>query len=207
MVESQLRTNQVTDGAVLEAFLAVPRERFVPARMAGVAYTDEKVPLAPGRCLLEPMVMARLLQLLALQPTDRVLAVGTGTGCAAAHLSRLAAKVIALESDGELAATARLRLAELGCGNVTIIEGPLPAGHAAGAPYDAIFIDGAVAAIPDALAAQLGEGGRLATVVKSGVTGQAVLMTRAEGVLSQRPVFDAAPPVLPGFEPAPSFVF
>jgi len=208
MVDSQLRTNQVTDGALLEAFLAVPRERFVPAPLAGVAYADEKLPIAPRRCLLEPMVLARMLQLLALLPGDRVLEVGAGTGCASAYLSRLAVNVIALESDAGLAATARARLKELGCSNVTVVEGPLPAGHAAGAPYDAILFDGAVAAIPETIADQLAEGGRLATVVKpDGTMGQAVLMMRADGVLSQRPVFDAASQFLPGFEPAPGFVF
>jgi protein-L-isoaspartate(D-aspartate) O-methyltransferase len=208
MVESQLRTNKVTDEALLEAFLTVPRERFVTAPLRGIAYVDEDIPLGGGRALMEPMVLARLLQLARLGPQDRVLEIGAATGYATAILSRLAASVVAVESDAALLAAARAALTELGCTNVTFAEGRLEAGSAESAPYDAILIGGAVAAIPDAVVRQLGEGGRLVTVLRHGAgMGQAILMTRAEGVLSHRPVFDAATALLPGFEPVPQFTF
>lgn len=208
MVESQLRTNKVTDEAVLEAFLAIPRERFVPADLSGIAYIDDDIPLGGGRVLLEPMVLARLLQLASLRAEDRVLEIGAATGYAAAILARLAERIVALECDARLAAMARARFKELAIDNVTLAEGPLERGHPAGAPYDVILVDGAVAAIPDAVAQQLAEGGRLVTVVKpeQGM-GHGVLMTRVDGGLSQRPVFDAATLLLPGFQPAPAFVF
>lgn len=208
MVESQLRTNKVTDEDVLEAFLTVPRERFVPAALTGIAYIDDDVPLGGGRVLLEPMVLARLLQLAMLRPEDKVLEIGAATGYATALLARLAARVTALECDDGLAATARTRFREPRLDNVTVVEGPLERGHPAGAPYDVILVNGAVSSVPDAVAHQLAEGGRLVTVVKpeQGM-GQGVLMTRVDGRLSQRPAFDAATALLPGFRPAPAFVF
>ncbi|HUK60378.1 MAG TPA: protein-L-isoaspartate O-methyltransferase [Stellaceae bacterium] len=208
MVESQLRTNKVTDEAVLDAFLAVPRERFVPEHLGGIAYVDEDIPLGGGRFLMEPMVLARLLQLAAIGPQDAVLVIGAATGYASAVVARIAARVVAVESEPELAAIARARLQELQAGNVTLLEGRLEEGYPAGAPYEAIVIAGAVGFVPDALARQLADRGRLVAVVKSGAgLGQAMLMTRAAGALSRRAVFDAGTPFLPGFTPAPSFVF
>ena len=99
MVERQVRTNKVTDEAVLEALAQLPRERFVPESLSAVAYIDEDVPLGNGRYLMEPMVFARLVQAAQLQPGDRVLDLGCGCGYSTAILSRLANQVIALESD------------------------------------------------------------------------------------------------------------
>src|SRR5579859_6969843 len=104
MVESQVRPNKVTDAAVLDALLAVPRERFVPEHLQGVAYIDDDVPLGGGRYLAEPMVFARFLQLAAIKPTDTVLEIACGSGYASAVLARLAQRVIALEDDHALAA-------------------------------------------------------------------------------------------------------
>ncbi len=208
MVEGQLRTNKVTDAALLAAFLAVPRERFVPPALRGAAYVDEDLPLGGGRYLMEPRVLGRLLQLAAVAPNERVLEIGAATGYGTALLSRLAAQVVAVESEARFIAPLRTALAELGAANVVIVEGDLAAGHAERAPYDVIVIEGAVGQIPERLARCLGEGGRLVTVLKpdSGM-GQGVLTTRIGGVLSHRPAFDAGTPLLPGFAPAPSFVF
>lgn len=208
MVESQLRTNKVADEAVLDAFLMVPRERFVPVAFHDTAYLDEDLPLGNGRVLLEPMILARMLAAAKIRGTDKVLDIGCASGYGAAILARIAGSVVAVEEDKALAGQARARLAELGVLHVAVVEGPLTRGHAAEAPYDVIVIEGAVAAIPDALAAQLAEGGRLVAVVKEGGgVGRATLMTHVQGVLSRRPLFDAAAPLLPGFAPAPSFVF
>ncbi|HZL59610.1 MAG TPA: protein-L-isoaspartate O-methyltransferase [Stellaceae bacterium] len=209
MVESQLRPNKVTDPELLAGFLAVPREGFVPPALSGIAYIDDDIRLKAGRYLMEPMVMARLIQLAAIRPGDRVLEIGAGTGYGAALLSRLARTVVALESDGELAAMARTNLRALGAGNVEFVEGPLERGHAARAPYDVIFIAGAVAQIPAAIQAQLLDGGRLMAVYRPGgePMGQGEIMTRVGATLSRRPAFDAGTPYLPGFAPAPSFAF
>jgi protein-L-isoaspartate(D-aspartate) O-methyltransferase len=208
MVEGQLRTNEVTDPALLAAFLAVPRERFVPEALRGAAYVDDDLPLGGGRWIMEPLVLARLIQMSAVGPRDRALFVGADTGYGAAVLAKVAGSVVALESDPRLAATARGLLSELGYRNVSVIEGPLESGHAGGAPYDAILFGGAIAEVPQALQDQLAEGGRIAAVVKSGAgVGQATAMTRIGRTLSRRAVFDSATPMLPSFVPQPSFVF
>jgi protein-L-isoaspartate(D-aspartate) O-methyltransferase len=208
MVESQLRTNKVLDEALLEAFLRVPRERFVPVAFHDAAYFDDDLPLGNGRAMLEPMILARLLEVAHVREQDRVLDIACATGYGTAILARLAASVVGVEQDLELARQARARLAELGVLHASIAENPLVAGDGSGAPYDVIVIEGAVAFIPDTIAAQLAEGGRLVTVVKSGARmGSATLMNRVQGVLSRRPLFDAAAPLLPGFAPAPSFIF
>jgi protein-L-isoaspartate(D-aspartate) O-methyltransferase len=208
MVESQLRTNKVTDAAVLEAFLAVPRERFVPATLGGTAYIDDALPLGSGRALLAPMVLARLLQLAEIGADDTVLEIGCGSGYGTALLARLAKSVIAVESDGTLAAQARARLRELGVASATVVEAPLVEGHPARAPYRVILLEGAAARIPAALAAQLAEGGRLvAVMLEASGLGRASVMTRLGGVLAGRPSFDATAPLLPGFQAEPSFVF
>jgi protein-L-isoaspartate(D-aspartate) O-methyltransferase len=208
MVESQLRTNKVTNEAVLEAFLAVPRERFVPPRLKGAAYVDSDLALGGGRSMLQPMVLARLIQLAEIGREDTVLEIGCGTGYGTAVLARLARHVIAVESDADLARQATARLRELAVDNVTVVETPLTIGHPGRAPYPVILCEGAVERIPDAVANQLAEGGRLVAVLRpEHGAARAVVMTSLGGVLSQWPAFDAAAPMLPGFEAEPGFVF
>ena len=208
MVESQLRPNRVVEEGLVSAFLAIPRERFVPAPLHDAAYSDDDLPIGGGRTLLEPMILGRLLAAAEIGPSDKVLDIGCGSGYGAAIMARLAGQVVGLEENSDLAAQARARLAELGVLHVTIVEGRLTDGHKPGAPYDAIVIEGAVAAVPDAIAGQLAEGGRLLAVVKvGGGVGRGMLMSRVDGVLSRRPLFDAACPILPGFAAAPRFVF
>jgi protein-L-isoaspartate(D-aspartate) O-methyltransferase len=213
MVEGQLRTNKVTDEAVLEGFLTVPRERFVPPHLRGIAYVDDDVPLGGGRALIEPMVLARLLQLAEIRPDDKVLEIGCATGYATALLAQIAARVVAIESDSRLLAAARINLAALKVANVELQEAPLGLGWRGGAPYDVIVINGGVGEIPAAVSDQLGEGGRLVTVAEAAASpaearcGQAVLMTRAEGKLSSRPEFDATVKSLPEFARRAGFVF
>ncbi|MGH6980330.1 MAG: protein-L-isoaspartate O-methyltransferase family protein [Stellaceae bacterium] len=208
MVDSQLRPNKVADQGLLSAFLAVPRERFVPSLFHEAAYSDDDLPLGGGRSLLEPMILGRLLETAAITPGDSVLDIVCASGYGTAIMARLAAHVTGVEEDTELARQARARLAELGVLHAEIVEGRLTDGHKAGAPYDVIAIEGAVAAIPNAIAAQLADGGRLVAVVRTGAgVGLATVMSRVSGVLSHRPLFDAACPMLPGFAAPPSFVF
>lgn len=213
MVDNQIRTTDVTSHTVLSAFLSVPREEFVPAGRKALAYIDTDVALETedgkptGRYLMEPSPLAKLLQLAAVTAEDSVLEIGCGTGYASALLSQLAASVVALESDASLAAQASAKLAALGCGNVTVVTGELEKGHAAGAPYDLIFINGAVETIPDSLFAQLKNGGRLVAVVGVGNASQARLYIHESGNTSERLAFNTAVKPLPGFRLAREFVF
>jgi protein-L-isoaspartate(D-aspartate) O-methyltransferase len=211
MVDGQILPNKVTDPRLLAALRAIPRERFLPPDLAARAYLDETVRLPGGRGMAQPMVIARLLQALALRDGDRMLLVGAGTGYAAALAAGCGARVTALEDSPELAAIARAALAAtVPPGAVTLVEGPIVQGHPSGAPYDAILIEGQVPAIPDAIAGQLAEGGRLVTVLGTGRhcgASRAVVGRRAGGSFSVTDAFDCATLPLPAFWPAPGFVF
>jgi protein-L-isoaspartate(D-aspartate) O-methyltransferase len=217
MVESQLRPNEVTDPRLLAAMRTLPRELFVPERLRPLAYIDEALEIfpsidgAPARYLLSPMVLARLIQLAAPEPGDAVLDVGCATGYSTAVLAKLARAVTGLEPEPELAGAARDALRRLGIGNADIVEGPLAAGHKAGAPYDVILLNGRVPELPEALSGQLKEGGRLAAVLPAGANagsqGRAYLFVKVGGEASGVPHFDAGARPLPGFAPAPVFTF
>jgi len=208
MIDSQLRPNRVTNAQLLAAIGELPRERFLPEAMRSVAYSDDDVPLGNGRYLMEPMVLARLIQTLQTVADDRALVVGSGRGYGAALLARLTASVVAVESDPLLAAAAEQTAQGLGLGGIRQIVGPLEQGAPPG-PYDAILIEGAVQLVPQAIFDQLAEGGRLTTVVAGppGAMGVAQLFVKEGGVTSGRPLFDAGTPSLPGFAPPPRFTF
>ena len=208
MVESQIRTNKVTNPAIIAAMEEIPRERFVDKTFQGVAYLDEDLPIGNGRFLMEPMILARMLQTLDLQPGEIVLDVGVATGYSSAVISRLASTVIALESDASFASQSTLNMAELGIDNVVLVEGELASGYPAQAPYDVIVLQGSVPEMPTAITDQLADGGRLCAVIDGdNGQGRAVLMVRRGDVVSERVVFDANTPPLPGFEKAQRFVF
>ena len=210
MVDGQVRTTDVTDAAILSAMLEVPREAFVPAARRPLAYIDEDIEIAegrPGRHLMRASPFARLVQLAGVRAGELVLDVGSGTGYSSAVLARIAGFVVALESDPALAAEAGQRLAALGCDNISVVEGPLPAGHAAQAPYDVILVGGAVEEIPAALFDQLKDGGRLVAVVGAGNSGRATLWLKEDGLVSSRPAFNAAVRPLEAFSRRPAFQF
>ena len=207
MVDGQLRTTDVTDPAILKAMGALQRELFVDEKRRPLAYLDEDLQIAPGRYLMEPSPLAKLLQLAAIVSTDRVLDVGTGTGYSAAVLSRLAASVVALESDDSLAGRARDALSRTGAANVEVVTGGLASGHLAGAPYDVIVLEGAIEMLPDALTAQLRDAGRLVAVEGRGNAGIAKVYLNSGGLITGRRAFNAALKPLPGFERTPAFEF
>lgn len=213
MVDGQLRTTDVTDLTILTAMLNLPREEFVPRHRQALAYIDEDIELkgdteaGGARYLMEPSPFAKLVQLAAIRPEDKVLDVGCATGYSCAVLSSLAKTVIGLESDAALAGLARELVAKHASSGVEIVEGPLKAGHAPQAPYDVILINGAVDEVPDALFEQLAEGGRLVAVVGSGNAGKAMLYVKDNGLVSVRQVFNAAIRPLDEFRRTPEFEF
>ncbi len=216
MVDSQLKTNEVTDRRILSAMAELPRERFVPQAMSLLAYIDESVEVfpardgAPARYLLPPLSLARLAQLASVAPGDKVLDVGCATGYSTALLARLAASVVGLEPEPELAGTARRVLGNLSVGNASVIEGALAGGAPKEGPFDVILLNGSVEQIPDALLSQLREGGRLVAVLASAKTmslGKAYLFVKVDGEASGLPHFDAGARPLPGFARAPAFAF
>ncbi len=207
MVRNQLLPNRLTDAGVTEAIIAVPRERFVPKPLAGVAYLDEDILLGRDRYLMEPRVFARLLQAAEIDEDDVVLDVGCGNGYSAAVISYLAGAVVALEEDEELARNAGELLAELERDNVAVVSGSLRDGNPSQGPYDVVFVNGSIEAVPDALVAQLSDGGRLLCVVGGARIGKATLVVRRGETSDARPLFDAAVPPLPGFARATEFAF
>ena len=211
MVDGQVRTADVTDHRILDAMLALPREAFVPAGKRALAYLDLDLDVTEGgsvpRCLIKPMLMAKLLQAAEIRPSDNVLIVGCATGYGAAVAARLAGKVTATERDEAVAASAKDALARVGLSTVTIKVAEPRAGDSAGAPYDVIVLNGATEVFPETLCGQLRDGGRLVGVFAATVPPRATIVTRSHGDYGHRTLFDAAAPVLPGLERVPAFVF
>ena len=213
MVDNQIRTTDVTSHSILSAFLTVPREAFVDERLQPIAYIDTDLEIAPaaagkpGRYIMEPSPLAKLLQLGAITKDHVVLEVGCGTGYASALLSLLAGSVVALESDPELAAKATKNLSELGYDNVAVVTGELAKGYPGEAPYDIIFINGAIEELPDALLAQLRDDGHLIAVIGVGNASVARVYVRENGAYSENAFFNTAVKPLPGFGKAAEFVF
>jgi protein-L-isoaspartate(D-aspartate) O-methyltransferase len=200
MMENQLRPVGVSDPLVLDAMGSVAREQFVPEDSRPLAYVDRSIPIGEGRYLVAPEVLGQLLTQMAPKPGETALVVGAGSGYAAAVLSAIGCKVAALESSPALAARAR----ELG---IAIAEGPLEAGHKAGAPYDLILIDGAVEFIPDAIVQQLADGGRLgAPLTENGIT-RLIVGQNVGGAFGYLSIGDAGVAPLPGFTCPRGFEF
>jgi protein-L-isoaspartate(D-aspartate) O-methyltransferase len=213
MIESQVRPNGVTDDRVILAMAAVPRELFVPIARRSIAYIDEDVVIkprsaaSPARYLMEPMAFARLIQLAQLRPADRVLDIGCGTGYSTAVLAKLAASVMGLECDGELASAGRANLQQVAA-NAEVVCGPLAEGWPDGAPFDVILVNGRIPEVPQPLFRQLGDAGRLVAVVGETDVAAAILHTLADGIVGSRTAFDASVAPLPGFAPLKrAFVF
>ncbi|MGE0045599.1 MAG: protein-L-isoaspartate O-methyltransferase [Hyphomonadaceae bacterium] len=205
MVESQIRTADVTDLSVLHAFRTLPRERFVPAALKSLAYADMELEVAPGRFLMRPRDLAKLMQALAPQRGERGLEIAGATGFGAAALSVCGVETLTLDPDSQLSFAAGAALE--GVASVKSVSTDAKSGWAEGAPYDVILVNGAVETVPDAWLDQLADGGRLGVVVREGPAGAARVYTKSKSAAAYRTVFDAAPPVIPGLERARSFVF
>jgi protein-L-isoaspartate(D-aspartate) O-methyltransferase len=191
----------------MEALAVLPREKFVPRAMQGVAYVDESIDIGEGRYLMEAWVLARLLEAAEIQSDDVALLVGCGSGYEAAVMSYLAGTVVALETNKTLLSHANVTLEELSIDTVAIVEGELARGYISQAPYDVILINGAVPEIPECLSNQLGEGGRLVSIVGNGAYGKGTLVTSYDNIVTSREIFDAGTPTLLGFEKNSIFSF
>lgn len=207
MLEHQVRTWNVTDGRLLEVMARTPREDYVPTAYRGLAFADMNIPLGHGQVMLAPRLQARLVQALALDPKDKVLEVGTGSGYVTALLAALAAQVYSVEIVPELAEEARRRLAAQGVRNATVEVGDAARGWPAHAPYDAILVTGSVPLLPDSLPEQLAPGGRLVVVVGRAPAMEALRIERLEYGWHEESLFDTVvPPLINAPEP-PRFVF
>ncbi|WEK01035.1 MAG: protein-L-isoaspartate O-methyltransferase [Candidatus Sphingomonas phytovorans] len=205
MVASQLRTNAVSDPRIVTVMARVPREAFLPAEVREIAYRDTAVPLGRARFQNVPIATGRLLTEAYLLPADRVLLVGAAGGYTAAVLAELVAHVVAVESDPVLVAQAREALGDRA--NVTLVEGPLEAGHAADAPYDVLVIDGAVEHVPDALVAQLAAGGRVVTGIADRAVTRLASGRKSGGGFGLLDFADIDCVPLPGFSRPKTFTF
>lgn len=199
MVDTQVRPSDVTKFPIIDAMLSVPRELFVPREQAEAAYISENVPIAPGRVVLEPRTLGKLLDAINIEGNELVLDIGAGYGYSSALVARMAEAVIAVEEDETLAAEAQSILSDLGADNVVVHTGPLTDGAVQHGPYDAILIQGGVEQVPAGLLDQLKEGGRIGCVFMEGALGVARIGYKIDGDITWRFAFNASAPVLPGF--------
>ncbi len=215
MIYGQLLTNKITDKRILQAMLDVPREMFLPKALQGSAYVDEELELGDGRALIEPLVLAQLLDLAEISPSARVLVVGCLGGYAVAVAAKLAAHVVGIEQEAKYIGEARTHMTQLGLKNTDIQQvADLKAGYAMSSPYDAIILCGAVQYIPDDLSAQLSKNGCLVAVrnvaVRPGAQeglGKNMRLTRLSHQLQYREHGDASVRLLPEFLKETGFVF
>lgn len=205
MVDTQVRPSDVTKFPIIEAMLSVPREAYLPRALQEAAYVGENLAIGPGRVMLEPRTLAKLLDALDIQPQDLVLDLGCGFGYSAAVIARLCQTVVAVEEDATLAAEAQKTLSVEGVDNAAVINAPLAGGLAKHGPYDVIIVQGGVETVPDAVLAQLRDGGRIGAVFMEGALGVARIGHKAAGQIAWRYAFNAAAPVLDGFRVERSF--
>ncbi len=206
MVDTQVRPSDVTKFPIIAAMLAVPREVYVPRDKREAAYVGENVDIGAGRVMLEPRTLAKLLDALDILPSETVLDLGCGLGYSTAIIARLADAVVAVEEDDDLATQAQRSLSAEGVDNAAVVVAPLSAGDAKHGPYDVIMVQGGVEVVPDALLAQLKEGGRIGAVFMEGALGVARVGHKTNGGVTWRFAFNATAPVLHGFRAQRAFV-
>jgi protein-L-isoaspartate(D-aspartate) O-methyltransferase len=207
MIDSQVRPSDVTDRRLIAALSEIDREAFVTAALRAVAYADRAIETAPGRSLWAARDFSKLANAAQVRDGDRVLDIAPGSGYSSAVFSRMGAVVTALEDSPSSAAALDEHMRAVGVRGVTAVSGPLGLGWSAASPYDVVFVNGAVEAVPEAWTSQLAEGGRLAVVVSEGAVRRARIYTRAGGKTAYRAPFESAAPVLPGFEKPTVFQF
>ena len=209
MLESQIRPNKVIDERVLSAFANIPREIFVHKSMQDIAYIDEDLPLSNGRYLMEPMVLARLIQSLELNESDNVMIIGIGTGYSVAIISQIVTSVIGIESRATLIQKAENNLTELDITNAVLFKERLQDGFSKESPYNAILIDGGISFIPENILDQLSNNGKLVSIYRPNIetAGEASIWMRSGTKFSRKCLFNAQVPTLEEFRAKPEFIF
>ncbi|MGX0977317.1 protein-L-isoaspartate(D-aspartate) O-methyltransferase [Roseovarius sp. MBR-51] len=200
MVDTQVRPSDVTKFPIIDAMLSVPREVFVPTALREAAYMGENLDLGESRVMLDPRTLAKMLDALEIEGDDLVLDIGPAYGYSAAVIARMAEAVVGVEDKAALVEEAQRTLSEQGADNVVMHEGPLADGAPEHGPYDVITVQGAVAHLPEALLAQLKDGGRIACLFMEGALGVVRIGYKIDGQISWRDAFNAGAPILPGFE-------
>lgn len=206
MVDTQIRPSDVTKFPIIDAFLTVPREAYVPPGKEEAAYVGDNLDLGEGRVMLEPRTLAKMLDALNLGPEDLLLVIGAGLGYTGAVAGRIAQAVVAVESDELLSEEAETALAEQEVYNVAIVHGALGEGAPEHGPYDAMLVEGAVEQISDALLSQLKDGGRIIAPFADGALGVVRIGYKISGNITWRFAFNAGAPVLQEFARTEAFV-
>ncbi|CUH14170.1 Protein-L-isoaspartate O-methyltransferase [Jannaschia seosinensis] len=199
MVDTQIRPSDVTKFPIIAAMLDIPRENFVPSAQAQVAYMDAPISLGEGRELLEARTFAKMLDALDIRVDDEVLILGGNLGYSAAILARMAASVVMVEEDADMARDAEQALAAIEADNAVVLNQPISKGAPKAAPFDVIVIDGAVEHLPEGLVEQLREGGRIAAIFMERSLGAVRVGQIIDGHLAWRFAFNASAPIVPGF--------
>lgn len=207
MVDCQIRPSDVTLYPVIEAMLSVPREDYVPEALREVAYIGDHLAIGENRVVLDARVMGKMLDALAIQPSDMVLDVGAGLGLSTALIAHLAQVVVALESNEAMAKEAETLLAAHDVDNALVEVGPLKEGAPKHGPYDVIILEGGVGDVPAALLDQLKIGGRIAAIMMEGALGRCMIGLKSANGVDWRWSFDATAPLLSGFEKRALFSF
>ncbi len=207
MVESQIRTADVTDYSVLKAFRSIPREVFIPKTSKALSYADANVSLDEGRVMIRPRDISKMIQAADIQPTDIILDLACGRGYSTALLSTLGETVVALEDSEEAVEKATANLQEVGADNAVVVKGDLKSGAKEHGPFDVIFVNGAVEQVPTTWLDQLANEGRLVVVMNEGRVGRATVFTRTGDRIGDRIIFDANVPILPGMTKPAEFAF
>lgn len=200
MVDCQVRPSDVTRYPIIAALQDVPRELYVPTALKEVSYSGDQIELGNGRVLLDPRSFAKMLDALAVSPRDLVLDIGSGLGYSAAVLANMAEAVVAVEEIEDMATEAQDVLSTQSAHNVVVKAGPLVEGAPEHGPYDVIILEGGVETIPEAISAQLKDGGRIGAIFVDGAIGQMKLGTKRGDRLAWRTIFDTVAPVLNGFQ-------
>ena len=206
MVDNQIRPSDVTKFPIIEAFLSVKREYFVPTENRDTAYVGEHIQIGNDRVILDPRTLAKMLDAVDVTDSELVLDVGAGYGYSAAIIAYLAEAVVALESEDRPANEMQNALIENGIDNVIVEQGPLLDGAASHAPYDVIFVQGGVEFIPEQIISQLKEGGRMVALFMEGALGTVKIGYKVNGGLNWRFAFNAGAPVLSDFEKEKTFI-
>ena len=205
MVDTQVRPSDVTKFPIIDAMLDVPREIFVPDAAREAAYAGEHVPIGEDRVVLDPRILAKMLDALAFEGDELVLDIGGGLGYASAIMSRLAQAVVMLEEDASMADEAQQNLSAVGADNVVVQQGVLAEGAAEHGPYDVIILQGGAEELPQSVTKQLKDGGRIVCMFMDHQLGRVEIGHKIDNDISWRFAFNAGAPVLPGFHKQNAF--